>query len=435
MNIKEIIEANSFAVIGASKDETKVGHVIFKNLISNGIKTYPININAESILGYKSYKSVLELKEDIDCVIISIPAKGIKKVLNDIIKKKIKNIIIISSGFSENGNEKLSDEVKEICLKNKINLLGPNTLGYINPYKNTNASFSDIMPEKGHIAFLSQSGAIGAAILDKKVFLSGFVSLGNSLLSDFSDFINYYSSDKNTEVIVLYIESLKTGEGKSFIDACRNCKKPIIALKSGKTEKGAIAASSHTAALASPEGVYEGIFKQCGIIETSSIRELFNVAETLVKIKKPGKKALIVTNAGGPGVLVTDSLLKNNIEIAEIPENIKKRLNNVLPLGWSKNNPIDILGDAKADRYEKTIQILNEEKFYDFIIVLMTPQQMTEPEKTTDSILSIKLNKPIIFCMIGGIKVYWAIEKIKNKVPVFNEIEDMAKTLGKIINQ
>lgn len=434
MNIKEVICANSFAVIGASHEENKVGHVIFKNLISQGIKAFPINPNIDTILGYKSYKNVSSLNEKIDCAIIAIPAKSVVSVLKEIAKTKIKSVVIISAGFSEIGNEKLSEEVKKICEQNKITLLGPNTLGFINPYNKVNASFSDIMPEQGKIAFLSQSGAIGAAILDKKIKLSGFVSIGNSLLTDFSDYIEYYSEDKNTEAITLYIESLNIGKGTRFIEVCKKCKKPIIALKAGKTYAGSKAASSHTASLASPEGIYEGIFKQCRIIEASSIRELFQIADTYVKIKRPGKKACIVTNAGGPGVLCADYCLKNKIEIPEIPETIKKKLNAIMPDSWSRNNPIDVLGDAKADRYEKTIQLLEEEKFFDFFIVLLTPQQMTEPEKTADSILNLNLKKPVVFCFIGGIKVYWAINKIKEKAPVFDELEDMCDVLGKLVS-
>ncbi|MBR9704313.1 hypothetical protein GOV12_02795 [Candidatus Pacearchaeota archaeon] len=435
MGIKEIINANSFAVIGASREENKVGNVIFKNLISNNIRAFPVNPSADIVLGYKSYKKISDIPEKIECAIIAIPARGVVSVLKDIVKSKIKNVILISSGFSEIKNDKLTNEVKNICMKNKINLLGPNTFGFINPNKKVNASFSDIMPENGNIAFLSQSGAIGAAIFDKKVKLSGFVSVGNSLLSDFSDFIDFYSNDNETKVIAIYMESLKEGCGKRFIDSCKKCLKPIVVLKAGKTDLGGKAAMSHTASLASPEGVYEGIFKQCGIIEANSVKELFDISETLVKIKNPKNKVCIITNAGGPGVLCTDYLLKNNMEIPEIPESVKKKLNGVLPFSWSHNNPVDVLGDSKAERYESCVKILNEEKFFDFFVIILTPQQMTEPEKTGDLILKLDLKKPVIFCFIGGLKVYWAIKKIKEFTPVFDELKDMAEVLGKIIEK
>ena len=429
--VKGVFEAKSFAVVGVSREEDKVGHVIFKNLISRGIKAFPINPNAECILGKQCYKSLLEA-EKVECAIIAVPAKIVPQILNEMIKKGIKNAVIISAGFSEAGNEKLNEEIKKISEKGKINILGPNTLGFINPYDNINATFYDGMPEKGKIAFLSQSGAIGAAILDRGYKLSGFVSLGNSLLTNFSDFIEYFSNDKNTEVIALYLESLNENKGKRFIEACKKCKKPIIALKAGKTQTGNRAANSHTAALASEEGIYEGIFKQCKIIEADSIRELFQIAELYISIKKPGKKACIVTNAGGPGVLCSDYCIKNGIELPELPEKVKNELTKILPGGWSKNNPVDILGDAKAELYLQAIRILEKENFFDFFIVLLTPQYMTEPYKTAEVIINTKA-KPAVACFIGGEKVKLSFNHLKDKICVFGELKDMCEVLGKIV--
>jgi acetyltransferase len=431
--VKEIFEAKSFAVVGASREENKVGHIIFKNLISRGIKVFPINPNAESILGQVCFKSLLKI-EKIDCVIIAVPAKIVPSILRDMAKKRIKNAVVISSGFSEAGNEKLSEKIKKISKKNKINLIGPNTMGFINPYNNINTSFFDGMPEKGKIAFLSQSGAIGAAVLDRNIKLSGFVSLGNSLMIDFSHFIEYFSNDKNTEIIALYIESIGKGKGRRFIEACKKCKKPIIALKAGKTKIGSKAANSHTAALASEEGIYEGNFKQCRIIEVNSIKELFSVAELCIKIKRLGNKACIVTNAGGPGVLCSDYCIKNGIELPELPSEIFCELDKILPPGWSKNNPIDILGDAKAELYFQTINILRKENFFDFFIILLTPQYMTEPYKTSEVILNIK-DKPVITSFLGEDKVKLGINHLHDKVMVFEELKEMCEALGKVIGK
>ena len=426
--VKEIFEAKSFAVVGASREEDKVGHVIFMNLISRGIKAIPINPNAESILGVKCYKSIAEI-EKVDCVIIAIPAKFVPPVLKEMGKKDIKNGVIISSGFLESGNEKLNDEIEKICIDMKINIIGPNTMGFINPYNNVNTSFFEGMPEKGNIAFISQSGAIGAAMLDKKIKLSGFFSIGNALIKDFSHYIEYFSNDKNTDVIVLYIESLKENKGKEFIEACKKCKKPIIALKSGKTALGSKAASSHTAALASIQGVYEGIFKQCGIIEVDSIRELFQLANLCSITRISGKRACVITNAGGPGVLCADYCMKYGLEIPTLPEKTKNELNKILPCGWSNNNPVDILGDAKAELYKQAIKILEKENFFDFFIILLTPQYMTEPFKTADVILEIQ-KKPVVACFMGGEKVNMAINHLTDKVPVFDELKDMIEVLG-----
>ncbi len=431
--VKDIFEAKSFAVVGASREEDKVGHVIFKNLISRGIKTFPINPNAENILGKVCYKSLFEI-DKVDCVIIAVHAKIVPSVLKDMVKKRIKNAIVISSGFSEAGNEKLSDKIKKISLKNKINILGPNTLGFINPYNNVNTSFIDNMPEKGKIAFLSQSGAIGAAVLDRNIKLSGFVSLGNSIIIDFNHFIEYFSNNKYSEVITLYIESLGEGRGKKFIEACKKCKKPIIALKAGKTKLGNKAAGSHTAALASDEGVYEGIFSQANVIETDSVRELFLIAELCTKIRKIGKRACIVTNAGGPGVLCVDYCIKNRIELPQLPSAIKSKLDKTLPSGWSRGNPVDILGDAKAELYFNTINILKKEDFFDFFIIILTPQHMTEPYKTAEVLLNIN-NKPVVACFMGGEKVKLGINHLKDKIMVFEEPKEMCGALGKILLQ
>ncbi len=430
--VKDVFEAKSFAVVGASREEDKVGHVIFKNLITRGIKAFPINPNADYILGRKSFRNLSEI-EKVECVIIAVPANIVSSILKDMTKNKIKNCVIISAGFSEAGNEKLSEEIKKISKKNRLNVIGPNTLGFINPYNNVNTSFFEGMPQTGKIAFISQSGAIGSVILDRNIKLSGFVSVGNSLMVDFSHFIEYFSHDKNTEVITLYIESLNIGRGKDFIDACKKCKKPIIALKAGKTSVGSRAASSHTAALATEEGIYEGIFKQCGIIEVNSIKELFSVAELYSKIHKAGNRACIVTNAGGPGVLCTDYCIKNKIILPDIPQKIKSELDKILPYGWSKNNPVDILGDARAELYFQTIDILKKEDFFDFFIVILTPQYMTEPYKTAEVILNME-NKPVVACFLGGEKVKLGMSHLKDKIVVFDEIKDMCEAIGKILH-
>jgi acyl-CoA synthetase (NDP forming) len=429
--VKGLFQSDSFAIIGASENKDKVGHVIFKNLITEGIKTYPINMKDEEILGKKCYKSVLEIKDKIDCAVIAVKAEIVPIVLEEVGEKGIKNVIVISSGFSECGCYSLSEKIKSIAEKYKINLLGPNTLGFINPYTRVNTTFFNGIPDKGKIAFLSQSGAIGVSILDKEIKLSGFVSLGNSLLTDFSELIDYFSIDKNTEIITLYIESLKKGEGRKFIEACKRCKKPIVALKAGKTNEGKKAASSHTAALASEEGIYEGVFKQCNIIEVDSINQLFQVADTYVKLGKIGKRACVVTNAGGPAVLISYYLIKNKIELSTLPDKIKNELCKFLPQGWSKNNPIDILGDAKADLYEKTIKVLEKDNFFDFFIIILTPQYMTEPDKTADILLNLKTKKPILVSFMGGKKVEGAIKKLSEKFPVFMDIKELSGVLEK----
>ena len=430
--------SKNFAVIGASRDEKKVGNSIFRNLISNkSLKVFPVNPSADEIEGYRCFRSILEIPYNIDCAVIAVKSEIVKQIMEECAKKRVKSAVIISAGFSESGNKNLELEIKEIADKNKIVLLGPNVLGFVSSYKGINASFFNGMPKKGNVSILSQSGALGVGILDmlikEEVGLSGFVSLGNSAQMDVSDFIDYFAYDSNTKTIILYLESLKEARGKKFIEACSRCRKKIYAIKSGKTSAGMKAAQSHTAALASEKGVYEGVFKQCRITEISNLTELFNICKISnnPKFRKIGKKACIITNAGGLGVLSSDYLSQNNIEIPELPAKVKDELNKILPEGWSRNNPIDLVGDALAERYENTINVLEKEKFFDFFIVLLTPQHMTQPLETAKVIF--RADKPAFACFFGGNKIKQAVEYLNyNGIPVFSEPKELADVLGKI---
>jgi acetyltransferase len=289
------------------------------------------------------------------------------------------------------------------------------------------------MPRKGGIAFLSQSGAVGTGILDiaikENLGFSGFVSLGNSAELDFSDFIEYYGNDENTKVIIMYIESLKEAKGKRFIEICKQVSKvkPIIAIKSGKSPRGFEAAKSHTAALASEQGVYEGIFKQAGIVEVNSIRQMINLAKLSVTTGKIGKRACIITNAGGLGVLTTDYCEKGGVDIVKLDEKIIASLDKILPPGWSRNNPIDILGEALAERYAQVMDLLEEETFFDFFIVLLTPQYMTQPEETANVILNRK--KPVVACFLGGESLKNVKDILQNQVILFEDPQDIGEAL------
>ncbi len=433
--VKEILEAKSFAVIGASEKENSVGHIVFKNLLNSNVKVFPVNPNVSEILGEKCYKSVLDLPGKIDCAIIVVNVKIIAIILKEICKKGIKGVVVISSGFSEIGNDNIEEKIKCFSNEKKIKLLGPNVLGFVNPLNKVNASFFEGDLKKGKITFLSQSGAIGVAVLDMNLGLSGFVSLGNMACLDFSDFIEYYSKNKDTEKIVIYMESLKPGKGKRFIEVCKKCNKPIVVLKSGKSEVGKKAASSHTASLASEKGIYEGIFKQCQVKEVDSISELFNLKKSLnkkkINLKKGENKACIITNAGGLGVLTSDYCHTNNIDVVEIPKEVGNKLNRVLPICWSHNNPVDILGDAQPDRFEKVFEVLENESFFDFYLILLTPQYMTNPKKTAEILL--KLKKPVIACFMGSDKINSSEKILENKIPFFKEPFDMCKEVGDVL--
>jgi len=430
-DVSTFFNVKTYAVVGASRDEKKVGHAIFKNLLQSNKKVFPVNTKAKEILGHKCYEDILEIPYQIDCIVIAVPAKFVPLILRQAQKIKIKSAIILSAGFAEIGNIELEERIKKIAKESNITLLGPNSYGFISPSQNLNTTYFEGIPKLGNIAFISQSGAIGSAIIDSIDRLSGFVSIGNSTELDFSDFIEYYSKEKNTKIITLYLESLKKNRGKRFIEVCKKCKKPIIALKSGKSKEGQKAAKSHTAALASEAGVYRGILKQAGVIEADSIEQLFDIARLLDKYPKLGNKAAIITNAGGLGVLTTDACETNKIKIPSLTQSTIEKLNKILPSNWSHNNPIDLVGDALAEDYENTIQILEKENF-DFFIVLLTPQRMTESLKTAKALLKTK--KPVIACFLGGKQVQKAKDFMNlNKIINFDDPKELCEAIGKLI--
>jgi len=430
-NTEIFFNAKTYAVVGASRDDKKVGHAVFKNLLYSDKKVFPVNPKAHEILGHKSYEDILEIPYQIDCAVIAVPTKFVPLILRQSQKRKVKSAIILSAGFSEIGETELEQRILQIAQEANISLLGPNSYGIIDPFQKLNTTYFEGIQKPGATAFISQSGAIGSAVLDTDIKLSGFVSIGNSAQIDFSDFIEYYSKDKNTKVITLYLESLKENRGRRFIETCQKCKKPIIVLKSGKSKSGQKAAQSHTAALASEVGVYEGILKQAGCIQVDSIKQLFSIAEILEKYPKIGNKAAIITNAGGLGVLTTDACEANNIKIPSLQKSTIERLNKILQPNWSRNNPIDLIGDAPAEDYEKTLQIIERENF-DFSIILLTPQRMTESLATAKVLM--KTRKPVIACFLGQKQIHKSKEFMDRfGIINFYDPKEMCDTIGKLL--
>ena len=430
-DVSVFFDAKIYAVVGASRDENKVGYVVFKNLLQSGKKVFAVNPKAKEILGHRAYGDLLEIPYEIDCIVVAIPAKFVPLVLRQAGKRKVKAAVILSAGFSEVGNKDLEERIIRIANEANIQLLGPNAYGFIDPAQKLNTTYFEGIQRQGSIAFISQSGAIGSAILDKMEKFSGFVSIGDSAQLDFSDFIEYYSKDNNTKIITLYMESLKEGRGRRFIEVCKKCKKPIIALKAGDSKEGQRAARSHTAALASEGGVYSGILKQAGVIEVGSVKQLFEVAEILEKYPKLGDRVAIITNAGGLGVLTTDACERNNIKVPKLSKQVIERLNKILPSNWSHNNPIDLVGDAFAKDYENVISILEKENF-DFFFVLLTPQRMTEALETAK--LFLKMGKPVLACFLGGKQVREAKE-FMDRIGILNfeDVKEMCEAVGKVV--
>tara|TARA_Y100000034_G_scaffold40026_2_gene49319 strand:+ start:12224 stop:13579 length:1356 start_codon:yes stop_codon:yes gene_type:complete len=413
-NLDKFFKPENVAVIGVSKNPEKVGHVIFRNMLNGfGGKVFPINPNAESVLNRVCYKSVTDIKEKIDMAVIAIPAKLILNVIKDCGQKKIKHVVIISAGFGETGNDKLQNEVKKLLNKFKINVIGPNVLGILDAYSKVDClfipQFKMQRPNPGGIGFISQSGALGTAILDlvasKDIGFSKFISYGNAINTDESDLIEYLGDDPETKVICLYIEGVK--DGKRFMEVCKKVseKKPIIAIKGGKTNEGGAAALSHTGSLAGDALIYSGVFKQCNIISADSLEEMFDYALILDMCVKPkGKKIMVLTDGGGYGIISADEIIENGLELSELNKNNVKELKKLLPPIVSVRNPLDIIGDSDVVRYDNALSVLIDDPGIDIILVVVLFQLPLIDDRVVETIVkynNMKL-KPMIVISTGG---------------------------------
>ncbi|MBS3163377.1 CoA-binding protein [Candidatus Woesearchaeota archaeon] len=445
INLDKFFKPESVAIIGVSSNEHKLGHVIFRNLMNNyKAKIYPINPNEGRIVGYKCYPSVLAVEDPIELAIIAIPSEAVIPAVNECVKKKIPNLIIISSGFSEIGNKKREEELRKIVEKNNINLVGVNCLGNYDAHTRFDSMFIPTTrlkrPRPGYISFISQSGALGAAVLDllasKNYGLSKFISYGNATSLDESDYLDYLITDNNTKVICLYIEGVR--DGKKFMQVAKKAslKKPVIILKGGVTEKGAQAALSHTGAMAGSSQVYSAVFKQCGLIEVSSLEEMFNIARILENVVKPkGNRIQIITNGGGYGILGTDSISKNNLRFAEMYPRTKNELAKKFPPLVSISNPIDLIGDADDERFRLAIEKCLNDPNIDIILTLLLPQTplITENIVGTITKLNDMKKKPIIVVCTGGLFAQKIRSELDSKgVVCFDFITDAVSSIKRM---
>lgn len=413
MNLDALFYPKSIAIIGASTKEKTVGNDVVKNLVKQGYKgkIYPINPNANELYGVKVYHDISEVDSEIDLAVVAIPAKFVPSVMEVAATKGAKACIVISAGFKEAGNSELEEELKKVCQKHDIALVGPNCLGAINPEISMNASFAARMPDEGSVAFISQSGALCTSVIDyaKDINLgfSKFVSIGNKADVDELALIEYLAGDPKTRAVLIYAEQL-TDSAKIISTVKKvtrgNNPKPIIVLKSGRTSAGASAIASHTGSLAGGDAAYEALFKQAGVIRANSVSQLFEYAQIFAKNDlSEVKKVAIITNAGGPGVLTTDEVVSNDLELAKFENKTEEALKAVLPPAANTHNPIDVLGDARADRYEQALKLAEKDPHVEGIIVVLTPQSMTEIEETAKAIAAVKktTQKPIVVSFMG----------------------------------
>ena len=418
--LDKLFNPRTVAVVGATPKEGKVGNTILKNLLASGtglLSIYAVNPRYDRIQGLKCYPSLSEIQGDIDLAVIAIPAEGVPNVLEQCAERGVENVVVISAGFKEVGREGavLESELVKIAKEHKLNIVGPNCLGIINTHANLNATFGKTVPDKGSIAFLSQSGAFALAVIDwakvEKVGFSKIVSLGNKAVLDECHFLEYLDKDPDTAVVAMYLEDVS--EGSRFMRVVRKVSrtKPVVVMKSGMTEAGAKAASSHTGSIAGSVEAYRAAFAQAGIVEATSIQELFDFSLTLSRIQRIKGGIAIVTNSGGPGVMAADAIEESGLELTAFERETMEKLH---PLQLANSyNPIDVRGDATTDKFGTALSIVAEDGYVGAIIAILSPTAPIEFDKAGNYVMAINAKKPVIPVFMGGETVMSAVEELK----------------------
>jgi acetyltransferase len=428
--LEAFFRPQNVALIGATENVGSVGRTVLQNLIASpfGGAVFPVNPKRPSVLGIKAYKSIAEVPEKVDLAIVVTPAPSIPGIIRECGEAGVSAAVVISAGFKEIGAEgkKLESMLLEEARTAKIRIIGPNCLGVMCPISGLNATFATAIARPGTVGFISQSGALCTGVLDwsfqANVGFSAFMSIGSMVDVGWGDLIDYLGEDQHTKSIVIYMESV--GDARAFLSAAREVAliKPIIVIKAGRTEQASKAAASHTGALTGSDEVLDAAFRRCGVLRVNSIAEMFYMADVLGKQPRPkGPRLMILTNAGGPGVLACDALIGDGGELAEVSPVLMEDLNKVLPVTWSHNNPIDIIGDADPKRYAAAVEIVAKDPDADGLLVIMTPQGMTVPSLIAEGLKPYaKLDKPILASWMGGVEVATGVE-ILNKagIPAF----------------
>ncbi len=420
--LDSIFKPKRIALIGVSNNPDSVGGITLRNLVGGGFNgvVYPVNPKREAVFGIPCYPDVKSLPKTPDLAVIMTSAKWVPQLVRECGEAGIHGLIIMSAGFKESGEEgkKLEAQIKTEKAKfPDMRIIGPNCLGILVPGLNMNVSFADGMPQKGHVAFISQSGALCTSVLDwayeSNVGFSHFVSIGNSMDVSFGDLIDYFGQDPNTKSIVLYVESISNA--RTFMSAARafSREKPIIVYKSGRFPESAAAAASHTGALASEDSIYDAVFRRAGLARVFDFGNIFEFTDLVGRKRVPrGNRLAIVTNAGGPGVMATDSLISLGGKLTNLSDETMQKLNDYLPPFWSHGNPVDVLGDASPERFTKATEIVLEDNRVDAVLVVLTPQAMTDPTATALAIADMSKNttKSVIAAWLGGASMHEGIQ-------------------------
>lgn len=442
-----IFAPTSVAVVGASNRAGSVGRAVFKNILESDYSgiIYPVNPKAKSICGVRAYPSLNEIPDQVDLAVLIVPAVQTPTVAREAAAKGVRALIVISAGFRETGpaGVAIEQELVAVCLEHNMRLVGPNCLGIINtdPQTGLNASFARQKAKPGNIAFISQSGALCTAVLDfaakKNIGFSKFISVGNKADIGELALIRYLHDDPQTKVIMLYVEELR--HGAEFIETVREITggdnpTPILAIKAGRTAEGAAAVSSHTGSLAGSEAVYNALFEQSGVFRAQSIEELFDYAVAFANQPLPrSNRMAIVTNAGGPGIIATDVTIHSGLRLAKLGETTTEVLRSHLPATANIHNPVDVIGDARSDRYQAALAAVLNDESVDGVIFILTPQSMTEIEETAAIIpaLAQKSGKPVVASFMGLMDVSKGIEILEqHRIPHYHFPEAAARAMS-----
>ena len=441
-DIKYLFEPRSVAVIGASENPAKIGYRIVENIVNSGYRggIYPINPKGGEIIGRKVYRDLSEVDDKVDLAVIAIPARFVKGAVEECGENGVKHLVIVTSGFSEVGNRAEEHALVETARKYGMRILGPNIFGIYSAKASLDATFGagGILP--GHVAIITQSGALGIAMIGKtaaeSLGLSALVSVGNKSDIDESDLLEYLADDENTTVILLYIEGVKHGERLISILKRITRVKHVIVIKSGRSKRGAVAAASHTGSLAGADEIFDAVMRQCGVLRAESVQEAFNWAMFLADSPLPPKKdAVIITNGGGIGVLATDACEKYGVALYDDQEALKKAFSSVMPEFGSTKNPVDLTGQATAQDYEKAMDLALKNKEIGAAISLYCETALFDTEAFSGLLQETydryRTKKPIVFSLFGGERIEQAIQKLrKNGIPVFSDVYEAVSCMG-----
>ncbi|MHA1378271.1 MAG: acetate--CoA ligase family protein [Candidatus Helarchaeota archaeon] len=436
-NLDMFFKPKNVAVVGVSSETRKFGHVIFKNFTETNINAniYPVHPKIENILGHKCYKSILDIPNQLDLVIIAISSRAVLNIMRECVQKKVKGVIIIAGGFSEIGEEgrQMEEKIKELATQNGIKVIGPNVIGIFDSHSGVDTLFLPryrlLRPKRGKIAFISQSGAFGSALLDyaasQGTGISKFISIGNAIDVNAIDVLEYLEDDPQTNCIMMYLEGIKSDGGKRFYEIVKrvSLKKPIVLLKGGITDKGQKAAASHTGSISSHIEILQAVFKQTNVIQAENALELFDMARVLSSGYYPsGRKIAILTNAGGFGVLTTDQLIKQGFDLTELSKETIDYLKSKMPNAVIIANPMDLIGDANTARYQMALYKILEDTNVDLIILIILLSLSFVETDIIDVIHAArtKYQKPIVVCTIGGDFTQMMIKMMEeNEIPTF----------------